>query len=160
MTKASPTFCAAFSSAWALSAKKPKGVLPLVSGTLKCSALALANQTFSDSLVFVFIFSCPLKFTKFPGLEWFSVTAVSGAWYCLPSGTSSSSPQRGMRENRQAGAEGSVHGVLTLSRGVTGLENGIRHPNKKRPHSAFPVETPTQIELNLRESHTPSHSLI
>lgn len=61
------------------------------------------------------------KFTKFPGPGWFSVTEAGEAWYCLLSETSSGSPQRGMRERRRAGAEGSVPRVLTLSRSVTKL---------------------------------------
>ena len=119
--------------------EKFKGVLALICVAMKCNVLTWFFFFFLflfQVCLFLCLFSHGFKthWTKFPSLELFSGTAVTEARYCFVFHPEHPpAPGRGEGEKKGgAGAEVLFTRALTLSRGVTGLSNRIRHPNKKK----------------------------
>lgn len=116
---------------------------------------------FSGLLIFVFVFSWFQNWLyQIPktGIIFCHCSHWSIVLFCLPSGTSSSSRQRGEEEKKGGAGEergsrcrGSIHEGTDPQQG---FKIGLDTQTRKRSHLTFPLEIPMQIELILKTFFT------
>lgn len=117
---------------------------------------------FSGLPIFVFIFSWFQNLLyQIPksGVIFCRCSHWSIVLFCLPSGTSSSSGQRGRGEEKGEQVQKFYSQGHWPSAGAwQGFKIGLDTQTRKRSHLTFPLEIPMQIELNLETFFTHTHT--